>query len=116
MVFLLSSHAVYSAVRSVYRMTLGKSENYRLTEKTGMLAIIPSVLFLFVITNDLHQLAFAFNGAPSNPSNGFTHQPIYYACLVWIVGCMTFTLAYHPINMINARIITMMGEKNGRRS
>lgn len=97
-------------------MTLGKSENYRLTEKTGMLAIIPSVLFLFVITNDLHQLAFAFNGAPSNPSNGFTHQPIYYACLVWIVGCMTFTLAYHPINMINARIITMMGEKNGRRS
>lgn len=74
-------------------MTLGKSENYRLTKKTGMLAIIPSVLFLFVITNDLHQFVFAFSGAPSNPSNGFTHRPIYYACLVWIVGCMTFTLS-----------------------
>ena len=39
-------------------LSLGRSEEFRLTGKMGALAIIPAVLFLLVITNDLHQQAF----------------------------------------------------------
>ena len=36
-------------------LSLGKSEEYRLTEKAGFLVAVPGILFLLVITNDLHQ-------------------------------------------------------------
>ena len=36
-------------------LSMGKPEDYRLSRKTGMLLIVPAVLFLLVITNDLHQ-------------------------------------------------------------
>ena len=51
-------------------LSLGKSEKFRLTGRIGALAIIPAVLFLLVITNDLHQQMFAFSsGVPGEPDN-----------------------------------------------
>ena len=48
-------------------LSLGKSEKFRLTGRIGALAIIPAVLFLLVITNDLHQQMFAFSsGVPGD--------------------------------------------------
>ncbi len=80
---------------SVYiALSLGKSEDYRLTGKISALAAIPSALFLFVITNDLHQQVFAFDdGIPTSSGNAsFSHRPLYFFCLGWMVLCMAFSL------------------------
>lgn len=75
-------------------LLLGKPEEYRLPGRARLLAIIPAVLFLLVITNDLHQWAFAFkDGVPGRPvSSAFTHRLLYFVCLVWMVACITFSL------------------------
>ena len=75
-------------------LSLGQPERYRITGKSAMLAIVPAVLFLFVITNDLHQQVFAFQGglAGKPDSGAFTHRPLYFACLGWMVACMSFSL------------------------
>ena len=75
-------------------LSLGKSEEFRLTGRIGALAIIPVVLFLLVITNDLHQQMFAFSsGVPGEPDNySYSHGPVYFCCLGWMVTCMFFSL------------------------
>ena len=76
-------------------LTLGKSEKYRLTERAGFLVAVPGILFLLVITNDLHQQVFAFNsGVPGVPDNyGYSHGIFYFCSMGWMVACMTFSLA-----------------------
>ena len=73
---------------------LGKSEEFRLTGRIGALAIIPAVLFLLVITNDLHQQMFAFSsGVPGVPDNyGYSHGIFYFCSMGWMVACMIFSL------------------------
>ena len=75
-------------------LSLGKSEEYHLNGKVGALAIIPAALFLLVITNDLHQQMFAFSsGVPGKPDNySYSHGPVYFCCLGWMVVCMFFSL------------------------
>lgn len=75
-------------------LSLGKSDEFRLTGRIGALAIIPSTLFLLVITNDLHQQMFAFSsGVPGEPDNSsYTHGPVYFCCLGWMVICLFFSL------------------------
>ena len=75
-------------------LTLGKSEEYRLTGKAGFLVAIPGILFLLVITNDLHQQVFAFDsGVPGVPDNyGYSHGIFYFCSMGWMVACMIFSL------------------------
>ena len=75
-------------------LSLGKSEEFRLTGRIGALAIIPATLFLLVITNDLHQQMFAFSsGVPGEPDNySYSHGPVYFCCLGWMVTCLFFSL------------------------
>ena len=75
-------------------LSLGKSEKFRLTGRIGALAIIPAVLFLLVITNDLHQQMFAFSsGVPGEPDNySYSYGPVYFCYLSWTVTCMFFSL------------------------
>lgn len=75
-------------------LSMGKSEDYRLSRGTGMLSIIPAALFLLVITNDLHQQVFAFkSGVPGLPvSDTYSYRPLYFICLGWMVVCMAFSL------------------------
>ena len=75
-------------------LSLGKSEEYRLTGRIVALAAIPAILFSLVITNDLHQQMFAFNsGIPGIPDNySYHHRYLYFICLGWMVGCMDFSL------------------------
>ena len=75
-------------------LSMGKSEDYCLSREIGMLSIIPAVLFLLVITNDLHQQIFAFkSGVPGLPVSGtYSYRPLYFICLGWMVGCMAFSL------------------------
>ena len=76
-------------------LSLGKSEEYRLTEKAGFLVAVPGILFLLVITNDLHQQVFAFDsGVPGVPDNyGYSHGIFYFCGMGWMVACMIFSLA-----------------------
>ena len=73
---------------------LGKSENYQLSKKSWLLSLIPAALFLAVITNDLHQQVFVFeSGIPGVPDNKVVfHRPVYFVILVWIVGCVWFSI------------------------
>lgn len=72
-------------------LSLGKSEKFRLTGKIGALAIVPAVLFLLVVTNDLHQQMFAFSsGVPDN--YGYSHGIFYFCSMGWMVACMIFSL------------------------
>ena len=75
-------------------LSLGKSEKFRLTGRIGALAIIPAVLFLLVITNDLHQQMFSFSsGVPGEPDNySYSHGPVYFCSMGWMVACMIFSL------------------------
>lgn len=75
-------------------LSMGKSEDYRLSRGTGMLSIIPAALFLLVITNDLHQQVFAFkSGVPGLPVSGtYSYRPLFFICLGWMVVCMAFSL------------------------
>ena len=75
-------------------LSLGKSEEFRLTGRIGALAIIPAVLFLLVITNDLHQQVFAFSsGVPGVPDNyGYSHGIFYFCSMGWMVACLIFSL------------------------
>lgn len=75
-------------------LSLGKSEEFRLAGRIGALAIIPAVLFLLVITNDLHQQVFAFSsGVPGVPDNyGYSHGIFYFCSMGWMVACMIFSL------------------------
>ena len=89
---------------------LGKPQEIRLNVRTGCLAIVPAVLFLSVITNDLHKQVFAFSGGvPGGQDNSsFSHRPLYFACLVWMVACMVFSL----VRLLNKSRIPGSGKKN----
>lgn len=89
---------------------LGKPQEIRLNVRTGCLAIVPTVLFLSVITNDLHQQVFAFSGGvPGGQDNSsFSHRPLYFACLVWMIACMVFSL----VRLLNKSRIPGSGKKN----
>ncbi len=52
------------------------------------------MLFALVLTNDFHQLVFAFDsGIPGRPDNdSFAHRPLYFVCFAWMVACMFFSL------------------------
>ena len=91
-------------------LSLGKPQEIRLNVRTGCLALVPAVLFRSVITNDLHQQVFAFSGGvPGGQDNSsFSHRPLYFACLVWMVACMVFSL----VQLLNKSRIPGSGKKN----
>lgn len=68
-------------------MLLGKSELARLPNYAGILSVISAVLWLFVMTNDLHQLAFRF--PPGKPwiDNDYGYGPVYYSIVLWLLLC-----------------------------
>ena len=75
-------------------LSLGKPEEQRMIGKAGILAVVPAVLFLLIITNDLHQMVFAFkDGVPTLPQSGkYFHRLLYFVCFGWIIVSMTFLL------------------------
>ena len=73
---------------------LGKSEDYQLSRKSWLLSLIPTALFLAVITNDFHQQVFSFaSGIPGVPDNKvFFHRPLYFVSVGWMIGCVFFSV------------------------
>lgn len=63
---------------------LSKPENYKLPRKLFFLYIPGILLFILVLTNDIHQLVFRFNETISSWSNDdITYGPVYYLCMFW---------------------------------
>lgn len=67
-------------------LSLGKPENYRLPKWTHFLYLPSALLFLLVLTNDLHQLVFFFpTGVLS--TREYDYGTGYYVVLAWMVLC-----------------------------
>ncbi len=78
-------------------ISIGKSENYRLSKKDTLLYIPTTVLFLLVITNDLHQLVFTFpKDAVVWTDDKYGYTVVYYFLILWLFFCALtmFTVMY----------------------
>lgn len=72
-------------------LSLGKPENYRLPKWTHFLYLPSALLFLLVLTNDLHQLVFFFpTGVLS--TREYDYGIGYYVVLAWMVLCAAAAL------------------------
>lgn len=72
-------------------LSLGKPENYRLPKWTHFLYLPSALLFLLVLTNDLHQLVFFFpTGVLS--TREYDYRIGYYVVLAWMVLCAAAAL------------------------
>jgi len=72
-------------------LSLGKPENYRLPKWTHFLYLPSALLFLLVLTNDLHQLVFFFpTGVLS--TREYDYGIGYYVVLTWMVLCAAAAL------------------------
>ncbi|MGN0499112.1 MAG: histidine kinase N-terminal 7TM domain-containing protein [Acutalibacteraceae bacterium] len=82
-------------------MSLGKPENYRLPKWTSLL-YIPTVLFLLlVVTNDLHQLVFAFPAGEVWSDKNYDYVLGYFLVIGWEIIC---ALASFTIMVIKCRL------------
>lgn len=92
-------------------LSMGKSEDYRLSRGTGMLSIIPAALFLLVITNDLHQQIFAFkSGVPALA--GFRHHiPTARCILSALAGWWSVWL--FPLSACSERAVSQVVKESG---
>lgn len=72
-------------------LSLGKPENYRLPKWTHFLYLPSALLFLLVLTNDIHQLVFFFpTGVLS--TREYDYGIGYYVVLAWMVLCAAAAL------------------------
>lgn len=82
-------------------MSLGKPENYRLPKWTSLL-YIPTVLFLLmVVTNDLHQLVFAFPAGEVWSDKNYDYVLGCFLVIGWEIIC---ALASFTIMVIKCRL------------
>ena len=74
---------------------LDRGQSAPLYKYRYMIFVFPVVLFSLVLTNDCHQLVFAFPpGQEVLGSPDYTYRFVYYLCLLWIFSCAVFTVVY----------------------
>lgn len=92
---------------SVYVMLcLGKPEGYRLPRRVRWLSAVSAVLFLLVLTNDLHQIVFRFPAeAEIWTDYNFTYETGYWMIVVWTAGCVAaaFGIMLHQVRVPNSK-------------
>ena len=79
----------------VIALTLGKPLEWRIPKKTGLLWGVTLLLFLFVITNDLHQKVFVFpadQGFFEWSDKEYSYAAVYYLIMAWQIFCALLTL------------------------
>lgn len=82
-------------------MSLGKPENYRLPKWTSLLYIPTVLCLILVVTNDFHQLVFAFPAGEvwSDKNNDYVFG--YFLIIVWEIIC---ALTSFTIMIIKCRL------------
>lgn len=76
-------------------LSLGKPDNYRLPKHTAVLWAVTAGVTLFVLTNDLHQLAFRFpegQSASQWSDANYTYGALYYCVIALEVACAVAAL------------------------
>lgn len=74
---------------------LDRGQSAPLYKYRHLIFVFPVVLFSLALTNDCHQLAFAFPpGQEVLGSPDYTYRFVYYLCLLWIFSCAVFTVVY----------------------
>lgn len=73
-------------------LNIGQSENFKMAKIYNYLYIPAIFLIVFVLTNDWHQLVFAFNEDMVKWSSDYTYEIGYYAVFIWMVGFAVLTL------------------------
>ncbi|MGM9681703.1 MAG: histidine kinase N-terminal 7TM domain-containing protein [Eubacteriales bacterium] len=68
-------------------LSLGKSESYRLPKWTTILFIPATVLLLLVLTNDFHQLVFAFSDSSTLWRDDYHYAMGYFFVVGWLILC-----------------------------
>ena len=68
-------------------LLLGKSELAQLPEYAAFLTGISVVLFLLVLTNDIHQLVFSFPPGKPWSDGDYGYRPGYYGIVLWLLIC-----------------------------
>ncbi len=73
-------------------MSLSKAENYRLPPWTKLVYAPSALLFLLVLTNDLHQSVFSFPSGVMTDLD-YCYEAGYYIILTWVVLCALVSFA-----------------------
>jgi hypothetical protein len=74
-------------------VSIGKPENFALPKWQKLMYLPSAILFLIVLTNDLHQLVFVFpNGVLGNGSGKYSYGPLYYVIMAWIFAEILYFL------------------------
>ena len=72
---------------------LGRREDQPLPRAWYLLLAPALLLFLGVMTNDLHQQAFRFPFAPDDGNGDYAHGPVYFLSAAWMLGMMVLSAA-----------------------
>ncbi len=90
-------------------MSLGKSEKYRLPLWTKFLYVPSILLFLLVLTNDLHQGVFSFPSGIMTDLN-YRYKAGYYIVLMWLVLCafVSFTIMLKKCRIPQSKTILLL--------
>ena len=78
-------------------LCFGKADDYRTKKRWILLFLPPALLSVGILTNDLHQLAFAFPNGLDVWEEDYTHEAIHVLALVWIalMALCAFVLIIH---------------------
>ncbi|MCB6661284.1 histidine kinase N-terminal 7TM domain-containing protein [Eubacterium callanderi] len=82
-------------------LSLGKTDNFRLSKWTGLLYIPTAALLLLVLTNDLHQFVFVFPEDAIVWVNDYSYALGYFLAVGWVVSC---TITALVVMLIKCRI------------
>ena len=73
-------------------LSLGKAESFRLPNWTALFYIPTALLFLLVLTNDLHQIVFVFPPDAIVWMNDYHYGVGYFLTTVWMILCAVTAL------------------------
>ena len=73
-------------------ISIGRRENENIDRKWYLLFIPASVLFIGVMTNDIHHLAFKFQPGMRDWSSEYSYGILYFMTKLWMIGLVIISL------------------------
>lgn len=74
-------------------MELGHAEGRPLSRRWYLLFIPATLLFIGIMTNNLHQLAFRFPPGFVDREASYTHAPLYFLAMAWMLSTIASSVA-----------------------
>ena len=86
-------------------LCLGRAQDAPLPRRWYLLLIPASLMFLGVMSNDLHQLAFRFPQPRLHEADSYTHGPLYFLIVAWGMGLTAASMAllFRKCRVANSR-------------